>query len=180
MTRLPRTLLASALLASTAALAACGGPPADGGPNAQAGAKPGSIDPKSVETPYAAISAGKVDIEGGLVDIAARAPGVVREVYVQEGDKVKKDQILARQEDDDSRLSRNRVSAQLTQAQAQVPILEVQYDAAIREEARLDRLMKENATSEQLYEQAQDRTRQLKAQLDAQKTSVALVRSYFE
>lgn len=178
MTRLPRTLLAAALLASTAALAACGGPPANGGaPNAQANGKQGSIDPKSIDTPYAAISAGKVDIEGGLVDIAARAPGIVREVYVQEGDKVKKDQVLARQEDDDSRLSRNRVSAALTQAQAQVPILEVQIEAAAREEDRLERLMKENATSEQLYDQAQDRTRQLEAQLAAQKTSVALVRA---
>lgn len=178
MTRLPRTLLAAALLASTAALAACGGPPANGGaPNAQAGGKQGSIDPKSIDTPYAAISAGKVDIEGGLVDIAARAPGVVREVYVQEGDKVKKDQVLARQEDDDSRLSRNRVSAALTQSQAQIPILEVQIAAAAREEERLNRLMKENATSEQLYDQAQDRTRQLEAQLAAQKTSVALARA---
>jgi HlyD family secretion protein len=173
MNRLPKILFAAALLASAAA---CGGP-APGGGAQQSSRKAGEIDPKSVETPYATISAGKVDIEGGLVDVAARAPGIIKEVYVQEGDMVKKDQILAQQEDDDSRLSRNRVSAQLTQAQAQVPILGVQLDGAVREEQRLERLMKENATSEQLYEQAQDRTRQLRAQLDAQKTSIALVRA---
>jgi RND family efflux transporter MFP subunit len=173
MNRLPKTLFAAALLAS---VAACGGP-ATGGAAQQAGGKPGAVDPKSVETPYATISAGKVDIEGGLVDVAARAPGIIKEVYVQEGDVVKKDQILAQQEDDDSRLSRNRVAAQLNQAQAQLPILEVQLDASIREEKRLERLIAENATSQQIFEQAQDRTRQLQAQVDAQKTSIALVRA---
>jgi HlyD family secretion protein len=170
MIRLPKLLLAAVAVAS---LAACGGPP-PGGPDAANGAK---IDPASVDTPYAAIAAGKVDIEGGLVDVAARAPGIVRDVLVQEGDKVTKDQILARQEDNDARLSRNRVAAQLNQAEAQLPVLEVQFDAALREEKRLERLMADNATSQQIYQQAQDNTRQLRAQLDAQKTSIALVRA---
>lgn len=172
MKRLPVSLL---LAASLLALSACGGP-APGGPG---GAQtPGAgIDPASINTPYAAIAAGKVDIEGGLVDVAARAPGIVREVLVQEGDKVVSGQILARQEDDDSRLSRNRVAAQLQQAEAQLPILEVQLEAAIREEARLKRLTEEDAASTQVYEQAQDRTKQLEAQLAAQRTSISLVRA---
>lgn len=175
MKRLPVSLiLASSLLA----LSACGGPP-QGGPGGGGGpAVPGAgIDPKTINTPYAAISAGKVDIEGGLVDVAARAPGIVKEVLVQEGDKVVEGQILARQEDDDSRLSRNRVAAQLSQAEAQLPILEVQLEAAIREEARLKRLTESDAASTQAYEQAQDRTRQLQAQVEAQRTSIALVRA---
>lgn len=173
MIRLPKLLLATIALSS---LAACGGPP-PGGPNAPtAQAKPG-VSPQSVNTPYAAIAAGKVDIEGGLVDVAARAPGVVKEVFVQEGDLVKAGQILARQEDDDARLSRNRVAAQLAQAEAQLPILEVQFGAAEREEKRLSRLIAQDATSQQLYEQAQDNTRQFGAQLNAQKASIALVRA---
>ncbi|MEQ1608408.1 MAG: HlyD family efflux transporter periplasmic adaptor subunit [Hyphomonadaceae bacterium] len=86
-------------------------------------------------------------------------------------------QILAQQEDDDARLSRNRVAAQLAHAEAQLPILEVQLSAAHREEKRLARLIAEDATSQQLYQQAQDNTRQLRAQLEAQKTSIALVRA---
>ena len=169
-----RVLLPLLAAASLAALAACGGPP-PGGPG---GGPPGAgIDPKSINTPYAAISAGKVDIEGGLVDVAARAPGIVKEVLVQEGDKVVEGQVLALQEDDDSRLSRNRVAAQLQQAEAQLPILEVQLDAAIREEARLKRLTSEDAASIQAYEQAQDRTKQLEAQVAAQRTSISLVRA---
>src|SRR5262249_19588674 len=119
----------------------------------------------------------KVDIEGGLVDIAARAPGIVKEVFVQEGDKVKAGEILAKQEDDDSRLSRDRVAAQLKQSEAQLPVLQVQLEAAQREEARLARLIAANASSQQTYEQAQDRTRQLKAQIDAQNSANALVRA---
>jgi HlyD family secretion protein len=174
MNRLPKILLAAALLASAAA---CGGPPPSANGAADAKGKTPAIDPASVTTPYSTISAGKVDVEGGLVDIAARAAGVVREVYVQEGDQVKKDQILARQEDDDARLSRNRVAAQLSQSEAQLPILQVQCDAAEREEKRLARLIAENATSQQAYEQAQDAVRQIRAQLEAQKSSIQLVRA---
>lgn len=171
MNRLPMFLLAGV---AAIGLAACGGPSADKPVEAPNTNKPG-VAP--VNTPYSAIAAGKVDIEGGLVDVAARAPGVVKEVFVQEGDKVTAGQTLARQEDDDARLSRNRVAAQLAQAEAQVPILEVQLAAAVREEKRLERLIADNATSQQIYQQAQDNTRQLGAQLDAQKASIALVRA---
>src|SRR5689334_21811780 len=170
-----RTMLLFA--AAALALAACGGAPEDPEREPAPGTKGSTteVDPKSINTPYAAISAGKVDIEGGLVDIAARAAGIVKEVYVQEGDKVKAGEILARQEDDDSRLSRDRVAAQLKQSEAQLPVLQVQLEAAQREEARLARLNAANASSQQAYEQAQDRTRQLKAQIEAQNSSNALV-----
>lgn len=171
MTRLPVLILVAT---SALALAACGGPPPEGGQGESGAAK---IDPASINTPYSAISAGKVDIEGGLVDVAARAPGIVREVLVQEGDLVKAGQVLALQEDDDARLSRNRVAAQLQQAEAELPILEVQFDAAKREEARLLRLTADEAASVQAYEQAQDATKRLQAQLEAQKSSIALVRA---
>jgi len=172
MKRLPVSLILSA---SLLALTACGGP-APGGPGGS-GAPGAGIDPKSINTPYAAIAAGKVDIEGGLVDVAARAPGIVREVLVQEGETVKSGQVLARQDDNDSRLSRNRVAAQLQQAEAQLPILEVQLDGALREEARLKRLTDEDAASTQAFEQAQDRTKQLQAQVAAQRSSISLVRA---
>lgn len=174
MNRLPAFLLATV---AAACLAACGGQPS-AGPAAAAAAAPGAKGaPAAVSTPYAAISAGKVDIEGGLVDVAARAAGIVKDVFVQEGDKVKAGQVLAQQEDDDARLSRNRVAAQLAQAEAQIPILEVQLAAAEREENRLERLIADNATSQQTYQQAQDATSQLRAQLTAQKAAVALARA---
>jgi len=129
------------------------------------------------DTPYVAISAGKVDIEGGLVDIAARAPGIVREVFVQEGDRVVRDQILARQDDEDAVLSRNRVAAQLRASEAEIPVIEIQLEAARREETRLASLVRENAVSQQAYDQAIDTRRRLEAQLEAQKASLSLIRA---
>jgi ABC-type lipoprotein export system ATPase subunit len=58
-----------------------------------------------VDSPYAAIANGKVDIEGGIIQVAARRGGIIREVLVQEGDRVVAGQILARQEDDEARLA---------------------------------------------------------------------------
>lgn len=164
------------LLASAALLAACGGPPADK-PDAAKAQKPGASTTQLVDTPYAAISAGKVDIEGGLVDIAARTAGIVQEVLVQEGDKVLKDQVLARQDDEDSRLSRDRVAAQLRQQEAQIPATEVQLTAAKREKDRLEKLISEKAISQQAYDRATDEVKQLEAQLGAQRAAVALVRA---
>ena len=75
----------------------------------KAGAEKKASDEKAaatkVDSPYAAIANGKVDIEGGIIQIAARRGGVVREVLVQEGDRVVAGQILARQEDDEPRLA---------------------------------------------------------------------------
>lgn len=169
------SLRTTALIFATAAtlvIAGCSGNGAEANAVAEEAAAAAANAPQ-----YSAISSGKVDIEGGLVDIAARAPGIVTEVYVQEGDAVVKDQILAKQDDEDAILSRNRTAAQLRQAEAQIPILEVQLEAAQREEDRLKRLIKNNAVSEQTYEQAEDRTNQLEAQLDAQHASVALARA---
>ncbi|MEZ5938802.1 MAG: HlyD family efflux transporter periplasmic adaptor subunit [Hyphomonadaceae bacterium] len=166
-------LLAASFLAISACSAKVGGAkPADAAASAE-----GESVLTSTDRDYAAISSGKVDIEGGLVDIAARAPGIIKEVFVQEGDTVKKDQILAQQDNEDSLLSRNRVAAQLKQAEAQVPILEVQIKAAKREEDRLKRLIDERAVSEQAYEQAADTRKQLEAQLEAQRASIQLVRA---
>jgi len=47
-------------------------------------------------TPFAAIANGKVDIEGGVIAVAARRAGIVSEVFVKEGDIVKKGDVLAR------------------------------------------------------------------------------------
>lgn len=171
MTAPIRTAAMILALASSLALAGCG----------RNGADAGSVNGEGAETAsgpeYSAIASGKVDVEGGLVDIAARAPGIVTEVYVQEGDEVVKDQVLAKQDDEDALLSRNRTSAQLRQSEAQIPILEVQLEAAKREENRLKRLIDGNAVSEQTYEQAVDRSLQLTAQLEAQKASVQLARA---
>src|SRR6202521_1870690 len=64
---------------------------------------------------FATIANGKVDIEGGVVEIAARRFGVIKDVLVHEGDVVKKGQVLARQEDQDAILAIDSARATLLQ-----------------------------------------------------------------
>src|ERR1700722_3131907 len=64
--------------------------------------KPAATGPPS---PFATIANGKVDIEGGVIEVAARRFGVIKDVLVHEGDGVRKGQILARLEDQDSILA---------------------------------------------------------------------------
>jgi HlyD family secretion protein len=76
---------------------------------------------KAPESPYIAIANGKADVEGGIIQVAARRGGVVEAVYVQEGETVGRGQILARQEDDELRLAVARSQAEVAQAQARSP-----------------------------------------------------------
>jgi HlyD family secretion protein len=130
-----------------------------------------------VETPYAAIASGKVDIEGGLVDVAANRPGIVREVFVQEGDQVKAGDVLARQEDEDSRLALGRTTAELAQAQAQIEAIEVDLAIARREEERLSQLSVDDLVTRQRLDEARDVVRQAQARLSAQTATVEVVRA---
>lgn len=169
-----RSTLALSVFA-IATLAACNAKGADGATaeNSEAPA----VANAGASGDYAAISSGKVDIEGGLVDIAARVPGIVQTVLVEEGASVKAGDILARQDDMDARLSRDRSSAQLKQAEAQIPVLEVQMSGARRELARIERLIAEKAVSQQAFDEATDRVRQIEAQIGAQKAAVQLQRA---
>ncbi|MDR3509313.1 MAG: efflux RND transporter periplasmic adaptor subunit [Caulobacteraceae bacterium] len=124
------------------------------------------------DTPFAAISNGKADVEGGVIQVAARAPGVVREVDVVEGQKVKKGQILARQEDDQARLAVQTADADLAQARAQVAAIQVQLVTAHREYERLAKLAASNFVARQQLDQAQDAIRAAEAQLGLQQAAI--------
>ncbi len=123
-------------------------------------------------SPYAAIGNGKADVEGGIIQVAARRSGVVREVYVQEGDKVVKGQVLARQEDDDAKLALASAKAAMAQAQAQVRILQVKLAAARREYQRLQGLMASNFVARQKLDQQMDVINDAEAQIAAQKAAI--------
>ena len=127
---------------------------------------------EKVESPYAAIANGKVDIEGGIIQIAARRGGVVRAVYVQEGERVTAGQILARQEDDEPRLALQTASADLAQAQSQLRLIEVDIRTAQREYERLEKLVATNFVAAQRLDQARDAIAQAQARLSSQQASV--------
>jgi len=127
---------------------------------------------QKVESPYAAIANGKVDIEGGIVQIAARRGGIVREVLVQEGDSVVAGQVLARQEDDEPRLALQTAAADLASAQSQLSLVQVDLRTAQREFDRLERLVASNFVAGQRLDQARDQIAQAQARLGVQQAAV--------
>jgi HlyD family secretion protein len=130
-------------------------------------------------SPYAAIANGKADVEGGLIQVAARRAGVIREVLVQEGDIVAKDQVLARLEDDEPRLAAARADAEVRQARAALALLQVQLSAAQREHRRLEGLAPSNFVAAQKLDQTRDSVREAEARIMAQQATVATAQARF-
>ncbi len=116
-------------------------------------AAPGVTAPQS---PYATIANGKVDIEGGVIEVAARRPGVISEVLAQEGAIVKKGQVLARLEDRDAILAINSSKAAVAQARSELNLSEAELHTARREHERLQKLLASNLVSQQQLDQAED------------------------
>ncbi|WP_148667847.1 biotin/lipoyl-binding protein, partial [Mizugakiibacter sediminis] len=102
MNRLTRTLLASAALL---ALAGCG-------------RHPGADAPPAPR--YAAMARGRIDVESGVLRLAARADGVVARVLVEEGQHVQANQPL---------LQLDAGAAQNAVAEAEAAVAEAEADA---------------------------------------------------
>jgi HlyD family secretion protein len=146
--------------------------------NSQAAAKKAKAEQAAAansvdSSPYVAIANGKADVEGGIIQVAARRAGVVREVLVQEGEDVVRGQVLARLEDDEPRLAAERAAAEVAQAQAQIALLQVERDSAQREFRRLQDLAASNFVAAQKLDQARDAIRTAEARIAAQRASIA-------
>jgi RND family efflux transporter MFP subunit len=128
-------------------------------------------------SPFATIANGKVDIEGGVVEVAARRFGVIKDVLVHEGDVVKKGQVLARQEDRDSILAIESARATLVQAQSQLVLIQVNIRTAEREYERLTKLAAVNSVALQQLDQAADTVATAQAQLGIQQAAIETARA---
>ncbi|ATC25048.1 HlyD family efflux transporter periplasmic adaptor subunit [Caulobacter vibrioides] len=125
-------------------------------------------------SPYAAIAQGKADVEGGVIQVAARRQGIIREVFVQEGDIVKAGQPLAKQEDDDARLATQTASAALASAKAQLALHQVQLRTAQREFNRLQGLAASNYVAAQRLDAARDQIAQAQANIGTQQAQIGV------
>lgn len=138
-------------------------------------AKAAALTPAAA--PYSAIADGKADVEGGIIQVAARAPGVVSAVYVEEGDAVKKGQVLARQEEDAPKLAVQTAEATLAQAKAATALTDTQMSAAQREVTRLKPLAASRFVSSQSVDQAGDQVRNAGATLVAEHAAVEVAQT---
>ncbi len=130
-----------------------------------------------VESPYAAIANGKVDVEGGIISVAARRGGIIREVLVQEGDRVVAGQVLARQEDDEARLAVQSSRASVNLAESQLAAIRVDINTAQREYDRLERLVATNFVAAQRLDQARDAIAGAQARMGSASAAVQTARA---
>jgi RND family efflux transporter MFP subunit len=135
-------------------------------------AKMAAIAAAAPATPYGAVADGKADVEGGVIQVAARRQGIIREVLVQEGDEVSKGQVLAKQEDDDARLAAETAQAGLNSARAQLALFQVQLRTGQREYKRLQNLSASNFVAGQRLDAAQDQIASANANIQAQQAAV--------
>jgi len=152
------------------ALSGCGMKP-------PAGKDASGAEAKTPESPYAAIANGKVDVEGGVIEVAARRAGVVEAVLVQEGDQVVKGQILARQESDQPRLAVGRARAAVNEAVTAKALTRVRLDSAQREYDRYAKLAPSNFVAAQKLDAQRDAIREAEATLAAQDAAIASARA---
>ena len=162
----PLVFIFMALAVTTASLGGCG---KSAGKSAPVVAPPSS--------PFSTIANGKVDIEGGVIEIAARRFGVTKDVLVHEGDVVKKGQILARQEDRDTILAIDNARATLAQTQSTLVLSQVNVRTAQREYERLKKLASTNSVALQQLDQASDSVATAQAQLGVQQATIETART---
>lgn len=87
-----------------------------------------------------AVANGRVDVEGGLIAVAAKSPGTVMAIYVDEGERVTKGQPMAQLEADGEAIAIAESEAGLARAGTQLDQARLEAAAKARDYARLDRL----------------------------------------
>ncbi|HET7299491.1 MAG TPA: efflux RND transporter periplasmic adaptor subunit [Oleiagrimonas sp.] len=104
--------------------------------------------------------------------VSAQIVGTLTQVLIEEGDHVKKGQVLARLEDTAQKARLNAAKASVGVAKAQVHELDVQLDQAKRDMQRQNKLAVRHLVPEQQAEQARTKVANLAAQLHAQRQQV--------
>lgn len=121
---------------------------------------------------YVASAKGRIDIEGGVVRLAARRDGVIEQVLVEEGAHVKAGDVLAVL---DTALAEQQLALAISehrQAQQALAPIRVRIAAAEREVARLLPLVAATAVSQLELDQARDTLALAKAELSAAASAI--------
>jgi HlyD family secretion protein len=121
---------------------------------------------------YIASAKGRIDIEGGVVKLAARRDGIVQKVLVEEGELVKGGQLLAVLDDEQVRLSARLAHAETEQARRALPLLAIRLAASQREELRLAPLATDQLVAKQEIDQARDQVKLVQAEISASQAAL--------
>lgn len=124
---------------------------------------PATAAPQVTST-YAAVARGRVDIEGGLLNLSMPREGTLTAVAVHEGDQIRQGQLLAELDTEPAQLAVDAAQAEQEQAQAQLKLLGIKLAAAQQRAQRLTAAAAAGAGDGQ----SADDAREAAAQLDAE------------
>lgn len=113
------------------------------------------------ESPYLAFGRGRIDVDGGIVKLSASKDGVVKDVLVEEGQKVKKGQILCRMDDIKERLDMTYAKSEYDLAEKRLGPLRISLEAAKREQDRYRKLVEYGVISDQKWDSTTDNVKRL-------------------
>ncbi|PJI90533.1 biotin/lipoyl-binding protein [Sphingomonas koreensis] len=125
---------------------------------------------------FVAIAKGKIDVEGGVIRLAAQREGLIQAVFVEEGDRVKKGQVLAQIDTRQAELGVAQARADLGEAQARHGIAAARLQAAEREAKRLADLAATKAVPVQDADKARDEARVQRGELATAAAAIAVAR----
>jgi HlyD family secretion protein len=123
-------------------------------------------------SPFVASAKGQIDIEGGVIRLAAQREGVIEKVLVEEGDSVKPGQALVVLADEQPRRNAELARAEAQQAGAALPLLQARLTAAQRETRRLAPLAADDTVPRQELDTAGDQVRLINAEIRAAQAAV--------
>lgn len=107
--------------------------------------------------PWIASGKGRIDIEGGVIRLAARRDGIVARVLVEEGERVSAGQVLAELDFETARRHVEFAKAESLQSAAERQKAKVELQAAERESRRLQSLIGNEDIAQQEIDLAADR-----------------------
>lgn len=122
------------------------------------------------------VARGVVDVEGGIIQIAASRDGVIREVHVEEGATVARGDLLAVIDDRLPRAALEVARAELAQAESAKSAVMVRIAAGRRELARVEPLT-DFAAPRRTVDQARDNMRLAEADLQVQSATIETARA---
>lgn len=122
-----------------------------------------------------AIARGKIDVEGGLLDLAAATSGVVQQLMVKEGQKVQKGQVLLRIADEAARADLAVAESEMQLAQTRLKSRQDKLPALKATLTRWQAAAKQGAADLQSVDEAMQTLRDAQAEVDiaAAEASVA-------
>ncbi len=132
---------------------------------------PPSAAPASTDV---AVARGRIDIEGGLLNLSMSRDGTLAQVAVHEGDHVKAGQLLAALDPEPAQFTQNAARAEHAQAQAQWQLAGARLDAARQRAQRLRAAHAAGAGDGQSADDARAQVIELTAERTAAKASLDL------